>query len=73
MRRVRTASGAVVVQLVLKDRGEVIDIERVGSAQIDAELAWLHVIVGSPASRPLISANSRPSRLVWATRGLVTT
>ncbi len=41
MRRVRTASGAVAVQLVVKDRGEVVDIEHVGSAHTDAELALL--------------------------------
>lgn len=41
MRRVRTASGAVAVQLVVKDRGEVVDIEHLGSAQTDADLALL--------------------------------
>gem|GEM_PF-1530083 len=41
MRRVRTASGAVAVQLVVKDRGEVVDIEHIGSAHTDAELALL--------------------------------
>ena len=41
MRRVRTASGAVAVQLVAKDRGEVVEIEHIGSAHTDAELALL--------------------------------
>lgn len=41
MRRVRTASGAVAVHLVVKDHGEVVDIEHVGSAHTDAELALL--------------------------------
>jgi hypothetical protein len=38
---VRTASGAVAVQLVVKDHGEVVDIEHVGSAHTDADLALL--------------------------------
>ena len=41
MRRVRTASGAVAVQVVVKDRGEVVAIEHVGSAHTDAELGLL--------------------------------
>lgn len=43
MRRVRTASGAVAVavQLVVKDHGEVVEIEHVGSAHTDAGLALL--------------------------------
>ncbi len=41
MRRVRTASGAVAVQVVVKDHGEVLEIEHVGSAHADAELALL--------------------------------
>src|SRR4051794_4831364 len=41
VRRVRTASGAVAVQLVVKDHGEVVEIEHVGSAHTDAELALL--------------------------------
>jgi hypothetical protein len=41
LRRVRTASGAVAVQLVVKDHGEVMEIEHVGSAHTDAELALL--------------------------------
>ncbi|MBV9922852.1 MAG: IS1634 family transposase [Pseudonocardia sp.] len=37
----RTASGAVAVQLVVKDHGEVVEIEHVGSAHTDADLALL--------------------------------
>ncbi len=37
----RTASGAVAVQLVVKDHGKVVAIEHVGSAHTDAELALL--------------------------------
>jgi Transposase DDE domain len=43
VRRVRTASGAVAVQLVVKDHGEVVEIEHIGSAHSDAELALLLV------------------------------
>jgi len=46
VRRVRTASGAVAVQLVLKERGEVVEIEHVGSAHSDAELALLLAAAG---------------------------
>ena len=41
MRKVRTGSGAVAVQVVTKAHGAVIDIEHVGSAHTDAELALL--------------------------------
>jgi len=40
---VRTASGAVAVQVLFKDRGEVVEVEHVGSAHTDAELALLLV------------------------------
>ena len=43
VRRVRTASGAVAVQVLFKDRGEVVEVEHVGSAHTDAELALLLV------------------------------
>lgn len=46
VRRVRTASGAVAVQLVVKDRGEVVEVEHVGSAHTDAELALLLAAAG---------------------------
>ena len=41
MRRVRTASGAVAVQVVVKEHGEVVEVDHVGSAHTDAELALL--------------------------------
>ena len=41
MRRVRTASGAVAVQVVTKAHGEIADVDHVGSAHNDAELALL--------------------------------
>lgn len=41
VRRVRTASGAVAVQIVAKAHGEVVGVEHVGSAHTDAELALL--------------------------------
>ncbi|HZE14946.1 MAG TPA: IS1634 family transposase [Mycobacterium sp.] len=41
VRRVRTASGAVAVQVVTKERGKVVAVEHVGSAHTDAELALL--------------------------------
>ncbi len=41
MRKVRTASGAVAVQVARKNRGRVEIIEHVGSAHTDAELGVL--------------------------------
>jgi hypothetical protein len=41
VRRVRTASGAVAVQVVTKAHGTVTDVQHVGSAHTDAELALL--------------------------------
>jgi hypothetical protein len=41
VRKVRTASGAVAVQVVSKTGGTVVGIEHVGSAHTDAELALL--------------------------------
>ncbi len=41
VRKVRTASGAVAVQVVTKDGGQVIEVDHVGSAHTDAELALL--------------------------------
>ena len=41
VRRVRTASGAVAVQLIVKDHGEVVEVEHLGSAHTDADLALL--------------------------------
>ncbi|HEU5008891.1 MAG TPA: IS1634 family transposase [Jatrophihabitantaceae bacterium] len=41
VRRVRTASGAVAVQIVDKVGGDVVAVEHIGSAHTDAELALL--------------------------------
>ena len=41
VRKVRTASGAVAVQVVLKEGGRVVEVDHVGSAHTDAELALL--------------------------------
>ncbi len=41
VRKVRTASGAVAVQLVSKQAGRVVGVEHVGSAHTDAELGLL--------------------------------
>jgi hypothetical protein len=41
VRRVRTASGAVAVQIVVKDRGQVVEVDHMGSAHTDAELELL--------------------------------
>jgi len=41
VRKVRTASGAVAVQVARKDRGQVVIVAHVGSAHTDAELGIL--------------------------------
>ena len=41
MRKVRTASGAVAVQIITRASGVVLSIEHVGSAHDDAELSLL--------------------------------
>ena len=41
VRRVRTASGGVAVQIVVKDHGEIVEVDHVGSAHTDADLALL--------------------------------
>ena len=41
VRKVRTASGAVAVQVVVKDGGRLVEVDHVGSAHTDAELALL--------------------------------
>lgn len=41
VRKIRTASGAVAVQVVAKDHGQVVEIDHVGSAHTDAELELL--------------------------------
>ncbi len=41
VRRVRTSSGAVAVQVVTKVRGQIVEVDHVGSAHTDAELGLL--------------------------------
>jgi hypothetical protein len=41
VRKVRTASGAVAVQVARKDRGRVVILAHLGSAHTDAELGIL--------------------------------
>jgi hypothetical protein len=68
VRRVRTASGAVAVQVVTKQGGEVLDVDHVGSAHSDAELAVL-LDVAASRLRPgqdmldLGPVEARPSRM----------
>lgn len=68
VRRVRTASGAVAVQVVTKQGGEVLEVDHVGSAHSDTELAVLLEVAASRL-RPgqdmldLGQLESRPSRM----------
>jgi hypothetical protein len=68
VRRVRTASGAVAVQVVTKQGGEVLDVDHVGSAHSDTELAVL-LEVAAARLRPgqdmldLGPLEARPSRM----------
>jgi len=41
VRKIRTASGAVAVQVVAKEGGQVVDVDHVGSAHTDGQLALL--------------------------------
>ena len=41
VRKVRTASGAVAVQVVVKDGGRLVEVDHVGAAHTDAELGLL--------------------------------
>ena len=41
VRKVRTASGAVAVQVVTRQDRQVVDVDHVGSAHTDAELELL--------------------------------
>ena len=47
VRRVRTASGAVAVQVVTKQGSQVLDVDHVGSAHSDAELVVLLEVAGA--------------------------
>ena len=40
MRKIRTASGAVAVQVARKDAGKVVILAHIGSAHSDAELGF---------------------------------
>src|SRR5689334_4066655 len=68
VRRVRTASGAVAVQVVTKQGGEVLDVDHVGSAHSDTELSIL-LDVAASRLRPgqdmldLGPVEARPSRM----------
>lgn len=68
MRRVQTASGAVAVQVVTKQGGEVLDVDHVGSVHSDTELA-VRLDVASSRLRPgqdmldLGPVEARPSRM----------
>jgi len=55
VRKVRTASGAVAVQVARKDRGRVVILAHLGSAHTDAELGILleqarEMVVGGQAA-----------------------
>jgi hypothetical protein len=68
VRRVRTASGAVAVQVVTKQGSQVLDVDHVGSAHSDAELAVLLDVAGARL-RPgqetldLDGLQARPARM----------
>jgi hypothetical protein len=68
VRQVRTASGAVAVQVVTKRGGEVVDLDHVGSANSDGELAVL-LDVAASRLRPgqdvldLGALDARPARM----------
>lgn len=79
MRKVRTASGAVAVQVARKDRGRVVILAHVGSAHTDAELGILldearQIVIGGQAAFA-IEVPVRPSRVVdvpdWRTSTLI--
>ena len=55
VRKVRTASGAVAVQVARKDRGRVVILAHLGSAHTDAELGILldqarQMVIGGQAA-----------------------
>jgi Transposase DDE domain len=68
VRRVRTASGAVAVQVVTKQGSQVLDVDHVGSAHSDGELAVLLEVAGARL-RPgqetldLDGLQARPARM----------
>jgi hypothetical protein len=81
VRKVRTASGAVAVQVARKDRGQVVIVAHVGSAHTDAELGILldearAIVTGDQAALD-IEVPARPSRVDdvpdWRTSTLIPT
>ena len=79
VRKVRTASGAVAVQVARKDRGRVVVLAHVGSAHTDAELGILldaarQIVVGEQESLD-IEVPVRPARVEevpdWRTSTLI--
>lgn len=79
MRKVRTASGAVAVQVASKDRGRVMILAHVGSAHTDAELGILldeaHAILTGEQQSLEIEVPVVPSRVAdvpdWRTSTLI--
>ena len=79
MRKVRTASGAVAVQVARKDRGRVVIVAHVGSARTDAELGILldeaRQIVAGEQEALDIEVPVRPARVQdvpdWRTSTLI--
>ena len=79
VRKVRTASGAVAVQVARKDRGQVVILAHVGSAHTDAELGILldeaHQIVIGEQEVLDIEVPAVPSRVAdvpdWRTSTLI--
>lgn len=81
VRKVRTASGAVAVQVARKDGGRVVIETHVGSAHTDAELGVLldqarAIVAGEQASLD-IEVRVRPTRVTdvpdWGTSSLIPT
>jgi hypothetical protein len=79
VRKVRTASGAVAVQVARKDRGRVVIVDHVGSAHTDAELGVLldqaRQIVTGEQEALAIEVPVRPARVAdvpdWRTSTLL--
>jgi hypothetical protein len=79
VRKVRTASGAVAVQVARKDRGRVVILAHVGSAHTDAELGVLldeaRAIVTGEQEALDIEVPARPTRVAdvadWRTSTLI--
>jgi Transposase DDE domain len=79
VRKVRTASGAVAVQVARKDRGRVVIVAHVGSAHTDAELGILldeaRAIVRGDQEALQIEVPARASRVAdvpdWRTSTLI--